>query len=157
MKGMKEFIHNHKKGCMIGGGLFFGILLVFFIIFFVVPAFGDNNYGPRLDDEDKYKISSSTINDIKDTVGSKDGVTKVTYHKEGRILNFTIKLEDSVKLDTAKTYAKEVTDKISKKNLKYYDVQVFLDSKGEDFPIIGYRAKGNDDFSWGNAGEQSEK
>ncbi len=157
MRGIKKFFHKHKKGCIIGSSLFFGILLILFIIFFVVPAFGDNNYGHRLDDEDKYKVSSSTVDNIKETVGSKDGVLKITYHKEGRILNFTVKLEDNVSLDTAKTYAELVADKLSKKNLKYYDVQIFFDSNGDDFPIIGYRAKDNDNFSWGNAGERSEK
>lgn len=157
MKGINNFIHNHKKGCMIGGGIFFGLILVFFIIFFIVPAFGSNNYGHRLDDEDQYKISSSNIDEIKDSVNSKEGVNKVTYHKEGRVLNFTIELEDNVALDTAKTYAKEITNKISKKNLKYYDVQIFLNSKAEAYPIIGYHSKGSKDLSWGNVGEHSEK
>ena len=152
MKKLTKFMGANKLICIIGGGLLFGIILVFFIIYFIMPSIGDNNYGERLKDESKYKVTAKTIDDIKDTVSKLDGVSKVTYHKEGRVLNFTIELEDGVVLDTGKNYAGEIISKLSEKNLKYYDVQVFLDSENDPYPIIGYYAKGGNSFSWGNVG-----
>lgn len=158
MKGIQSFINKHKKGCIIGVIVFFLILIVFFTIFFVIPSFGNNNYGNRLDGIEEHKISSSTVDKIKDEIKSKEGVTKVTYHNEGRILNFTITVDGNTKLDTAKEYAEEVIKGISKKNLKYYDVQVFLDSDENttDYPTAGYKHKTSDKLIWGNVGGSSE-
>ena len=119
MKDIQSFINKHKKGCIIGITIFFVILIGFFTIFFIIPSFGNNNYGNRLDDIENHKISSSTINEIKDEVKNQDGVTKVSYHNEGRILNFTITVDGNTNLETAKEYANEVIKGISKKNLKY--------------------------------------
>lgn len=152
MENIKKFVNTHKRECIIGGIILF-ILFILMLIFIIAPPIGENNYGNRLEKENKYKISSNTINDIKDTVSKEDGVNKVIYHKEGRILNFTIELDDDIVLDSAKKYADIVIDKLSKKNLKYYDVQVFLNSDNDKFPTIGYHAKGSDSYSWGNAGD----
>lgn len=152
MKKVTKFLGKYKLISIIAGGLLFGVVLVFFIIYFIMPSIGDNNYGDRLKDESKYKISSNKVADIKDEISKLDGVKKVTYHKEGRVLNFTIELEDGVVIDTGKNYAGEIVSKLSEKNLKYYDVQVFLDSEGEPYPIIGYYPKGGNAFSWGNVG-----
>jgi len=158
MKGIQSFINNHKKGCIIGVSVFFIILILFFTIFFIIPSFGNNNYGNRLDGIENHKVSSSTINKIKDGIEEKEGVTKVSYHNEGRILNFTIKVDGNTKLDTAKEYAEEVIKGISKKNLKYYDVQVFLDSDENttDYPTAGYKNKNAKKLVWGNVGGSSE-
>ncbi len=158
MKGLQKFVHEHKKGCLIFGGGFLAILIVFFTIFFIVPAFGNNNYGDRLDGIEKHKITSSTVSDIKSDIKEFAGVTSVSYHIEGRILNFTIETDGSVSYDTAKAYVKPILDNISKKNQKYYDIQVFLTSKEDvdGLPNAGYKSKNSSDFSWGNVGETSE-
>lgn len=148
---MKKFLGNHKGLCIIGGMVLF-LILIIGLIFVIAPPISGNNYGDRLDGEAKYKVSSSAIDDIKTAVGNSDGVKKVTYHKEGRVLNFTISLEDGVVLDTAKKYAEDIVSKLSEKNLKYYDVQIFLDGNDDVYPIIGYHAKGSEGFSWGNVG-----
>ena len=148
---MKNFLSNHK-GLFIIGVIVLFLVLIIGLIFVVAPPISGNNYGDRLDGESKYKVSSSTIDDIKSSIGDSDGVKKVTYHKEGRVLNFTISLEDGVVLDTAKKYAEDIIGKLSEKNLKYYDVQVFLDGKDDVYPIIGYHSKGSESFSWGNVG-----
>ncbi len=157
MKNIEKFIQTHKKSCIIGLMVFLAIVIIFFTIFFIIPSFGSDNYGHRLDDIDKHKISNSSINEIKENINSKDGVDKVSYHNEGRILNFTIKVKD-VQLDKAKEYANLILEGISKKNLKYYDIQVFLDSDDntKDYPIAGYKHKSSDTISWGNVGGTSE-
>lgn len=158
MKGIQTFINSHKKGCTIGVIAFFLVLIIFFTIFFIIPSLGTNNYGNRLDGIEKHKISTSSIKEIKDSLNSEAGVTKVTYHNEGRILNFTITVNSDTKLDTAKEYAAKVLDGISKKNLKYYDVQVFLDSDSDStiYPVAGYKHKTSDELIWGNVGGSSE-
>ena len=148
---MKKFLSKHKAIWIIAIILIL-LALIIGLIFMIAPPISGNNYGDRLDDESKYKISSKTVDEIKSKIGDIDDVKKVTYHKAGRVLNFTIDLEDGVVLDTAKKHADELISKLDEKNLKYYDIQIFLNGKDEVYPIIGYHAKGSDHISWGNAG-----
>lgn len=158
MEKFIKFIKAHKKGSIIGGIVLIFVILLIILLMFMFPAIGDNNYGDRLDGIEDHKIAKTTISEIKDSITSKDGVDKVSYHNEGRILNFIITLDGSVDLDTAKGYADLVVDGLEKSDLKYYDIQVYLDSKEEKegFPDVGYRHKTAKDFSWGNVGESSE-
>ncbi|MCI9084341.1 MAG: DNA polymerase epsilon catalytic subunit A [Bacilli bacterium] len=158
MKEMKKFINEHKKGCIIAVVALFVLLTAFFTIFFIIPSFGGNNYGHRLGGIENHKITNNVVNDIKDSITSKEGVSKVTYHNEGRILNFTITIDSNTKLEDAKGYAELVIKGISKKNLKYYDVQIFLDAKEDSniYPIAGYKHKTSDEIVWGNVGGKSE-
>ncbi|MBR3362596.1 MAG: hypothetical protein IKG40_01570 [Bacilli bacterium] len=148
---MKKFLKEHKKIWIIGGILLF-LLVIVGLLFMIAPPISGDNYGHRLDEESKYKVTSSTINDIKSELEDTDDISKITYHKAGRVLNFTVTLEDGVVLDTAKKCADGIISKLSEKNLKYYDVQIFLDGSDDAYPIIGYHSKGSDHISWGNAG-----
>lgn len=154
---MKNFIKNHKKTC-IALGVFILIFLVFFIWIFVLPLFSNNKYGDRLENIGKYKISNNTVNSVKSALKENEGVTDVDYHKEGRILNFIITIDGDENLDKVKSYTKGITDNLDEKIKKYYDIEVFIDTKGDSevYPIIGYLHKGGEDFSWSNVGEKNE-
>ncbi len=158
MKGIEKFFHTHKKSWIIGIVIVIVLLLIFFTIFFIIPSFGDNNYGSRLDGIEDHKVSSNSIKEIKENVSNQEGVTEVKYHQEGRILNFEITVDENVSLDKAKEYANTVLEGISKKNLKYYDVQVFLKSteNRSEFPTAGYKHKTADALVWANVGEESD-
>lgn len=158
MKGIQSFINEHKKGCIIGVCAFFLILIIFFTIFFIIPSFGNNVYGNRLDGIKDHEIQSSTVKKIKNKIKSQEGVTKVSYHQEGKILNFIITVDGNTKLETAREYAEEVIKGISKKNLKYYDIQVFLNSDENTtvYPTAGYKSNKEDKLIWGNVGGSSE-
>ena len=147
-----------NKNLMIGGIVFLVILLVFFVVYFILPAFSNDKYGDRLNGIDEHEISSSLVDSIKKEISSKDGVNKVIYHREGKILNFSIITDGSVDLETVKGYANLSKDKISSKNQKYYDIEVLLESKEDTtgFPNIGYKHRGTAEFSWGNVGESNE-
>ncbi len=154
---MKKFIKTHKN-LSIAIGIFLVIFLIFFIVIFIAPLFKTNKYGDRLDNIDKYKVKSSIIKDVKDAVMENTGVSKVTYNKEGKILNFIITIDEDVNMEDAKKYANSITDNLSNKIKKYYDIEVFIDTKKDSdvYPIIGYHSKGDTDFTWSNVGEKSE-
>lgn len=134
---------KNKKVLMAGLAIAI-VLFVAFVILFVFPAFNSNKYGDRLDDIDEHKISSSSINEIKDDLESQNGVQKVTYsNKGGRILSFSISVDPSLDVETAKGYSSIVLDSISKDDKSYYDIQFSIDSKEDSdvYPIIGYKGK----------------
>ena len=105
--------------------------------------------------EKKEKIM---VNDVTDALSDNEGVTDVSYHNEGRILNFIVTISPDLSLDSAKTYANDVTDTLSKKIKNYYDIEVFFTTEEESdiYPVIGYHHKGAKEFSWSNVGERSE-
>lgn len=155
---MKKFYKAHKKECKIGGLVLLILFVILTIWLFIMPSFSNNKYGDRLKNIDQYKISSSTIDDIKAKLKENSKVIKVDYHIEGRILNFDITVENDTSTDDAKKCSDIVLDKISKKDQKYYDIQIVIDTKdnNKNYPIVGYKNKNSDKISYGNVGESSE-
>lgn len=155
---MKKFINEHKKQCLIGGIAFLAIFFIILIWLFVVPLFSNNKYGDRLEGIEDHKISNSIINDIEDTLKENEQVTNVTYHNEGRILNFVITVNNDMKPEDAKTLGDTILDKIKDKDKEYYDIQILIDTKEENasYPIAGYKHKTDKNFVYGKDGESSE-
>lgn len=147
-----------NKKMIIGIGIFLAILFILFIYLFIFPIFNSNKYGDRLDDIDKHKISTSLINEIKKNIKESNHVTDVTYHNEGRILNFTVTLNSDTPVSEAKDYGKKILEKLSDDDKSFYDISLFLVSKdkSDNYPVIGYKSKKVDDFNFGSAGEQNE-
>ena len=145
---------KYRKQIILGVICFVVVLLLVLIWLFIVPSFNGNKYGDRLRDEKKYKISDKAISSIKSKAKSTDGVDSIEYHKEGRVLNFTIVAADDFGINQAKDFAKSLLGEIGEDSLKYYDVQFFIDSKGEaeGYPVIGYKSKSSDDITYGNVG-----
>ncbi len=154
---MKNFIKKHKKACIIGGVLIL-LFLIFFIVVFIAPLFSNNKYGDRLEGIEEHEVTKSMVNDVTSALEENEGVTDVSYHNEGRILNFIVTINPSVTLDSVKTYANDVTDTLSKKIKNYYDIEVFFitEEDSDIYPVIGYHHKGAKEFSWSNVGESSE-
>ncbi len=151
---MKKFLKKHKKQVILGVICLIVLLILLMVKLFVLPSFNGNKYGDRLKDEKKYKISNETISKIKDKAKDTDGVTSIDYHKEGRILNFTVIVGNDFGVNQAKDFVNGFIGEIGEKNLKYYDVQIFIDSeeKNDQYPIIGYKNKNSDAIDYGTAG-----
>ena len=58
---MKEFVKNHKKQCLIGGLIFLVIFLIILVWLFIVPLFGNNKYGDRLDGVKAVQVSKDEL------------------------------------------------------------------------------------------------
>ncbi len=155
---MKNFIKNHKKGCMIGGIVFLILFLIVTIWLFVIPLFSNNKYGDRLEGIEDHKISNSTVSDIEGSLKENKMVSDVEYHNEGRILNFIITVSSEMSVEDAKALDDVILDKISDKNKEYYDIQILIDTEEENdnYPIVGYKHKTEDNFVYGKDGGSSE-
>ena len=134
------------------------VLCLIIIWLFIVPVFSNNKYGDRLDGIEDHKISSSTIDEIENTLKENKQVSEVTYHNEGRILNFIITVSNDTKPEDAKALDDVILDKISDDDKGYYDIQILIDTEeeNESYPIAGYKNKSSDDFVYGNEVESSE-
>ena len=148
---MKNFIKTHKKQCLIGGGIFLALFIIIIIWLFILPIFSNNKYGDRLKGIEKHKISSSTIEDIKSKIKENKAVDEVTYHNEGRILKFIIKVTD-MKVEDAKALGQPILDTIDDDDKSYYDIELLIDTieENENYPIAGYKHKTEEEFNFGS-------
>lgn len=155
---MKEFIKTHKNVIKIGVIVFACLMIFLMVWLFILPSFNGNKYGDRLKDENKHKISNGVITKIKDKSKDNDSVEKIDYHKEGRVLNFTITVDSNFGVDQAKEFVDSIVNEIDEDDRKYYDIQFFIDSndKSDNYPIIGYKSKNSDNINYGNVGGSGE-
>ena len=155
---MKKFIKEHKKQCIIGGIIFLVLFFTIIIWLFIVPVFSNNKYGDRLKDIENHEISSSSIDKIENTLKENQQVKDVTYHNEGRILNFIITVSNEMTSDDAKKLCDTISENLSDDDKSYYDIQVLIDTEeeNENYPIAGYKQKTEDKFEYGREGGNSE-
>ncbi len=155
---MKTFVKNHKKQCLIGGIIFLILFIIIMLWLFIVPLFSDNKYGDRLKGIEDHKISSSTIEEIKNTLKENQAVSDVTYNNEGRILDFIIIVSGDMKKEDAKSLGDVILENIKDDDKSYYDIQVLIDTEEENdnYPIAGYKHKTEDNFDFGSEVGNSE-
>ena len=103
-----NFIKNNKiLVTLIVITLIFMIALL--IIIFSNLSFGDNNkYGNRLDNIEKYPITEEMILNIKTEISSFDKVEDIIYNLEGKLINFIIKIDDTLLEEDARNYGGRV-------------------------------------------------
>lgn len=151
-----NFINKNKKLSIIIGVL--ALLFLILIIIFIIKIFGTNSngvYGNRLEGIEEYEIKDNQIDSIKSNIKKTDGVEEVEYNLQGKIVKFTVKIKEMAIED-----AKKLVDLIvlSKKQVKYYDVQLLVLSDDESYPLFGYKNKSSADytFTYNKVGETSE-
>jgi len=144
--------------------IFFIVLLILLLqaksLFF--PNSGKANYGDRLDG--LVEIKQDTLTDASSTLKENEKVVDASISLSGRIINVIITIQDSVSLADAKGIGESVKESFDESVLNNYDIQVFVKKESiseNDFPIIGYKAKKNEAFSWTKdrektSGEDSE-
>lgn len=155
---MRNFVKTHKKQCLIGGIVFLVLFLIIVVWLFIVPLFKNNKYGDRLDGIEDHKISDSVVEDIESGLKENQMVSDVTFHSEGRILNFIVTVSGDMNKDDAKALGDVILDNIKDKDKEYYDIQILIDSEEESdvYPIIGYKHKTEDAFDYGSEVESGE-
>lgn len=125
----------------------FGILLVCFLAIgflfyrYFYAGTSSTKYGDRLDGIDKYVLSSTLSDDIKNIYSDEKSIEKVNVNVEGKIIYITIDFKESIKVATAEDLAIKSLEKIGEENLKFYEVQYLLTYSGEaenaNFPVFG--------------------
>lgn len=146
-----NFIKNNKiLVTLIVITLIFMIALL--IIIFSNLSFGDNNkYGNRLDNIEKYPITEEMILNIKTEISSFDKVEDIIYNLEGKLINFIIKIDDTLLEEDARNYGGRIIERLNDEVKNYYDIQVLIDSSNVEstiYPIIGYKHKTSSMLVW---------
>ena len=150
MKDIKGFLKKNKHTVVVLFCCLLLTILVFFIKFAFFPNDGKAVYGDRLNGISDVKINNAKFEQIQSALEEKEEVKTASVSVSGRILDVMIVANDDVSVDTAKTFTDKVVEALEEDQKKYYDIQVFISKTNGDekFPIIGYRHKKNDYFSW---------
>lgn len=116
---------------------------------FLFSGYGKSKYGNRLDGIENVSISDDIINASKEIISNIEGVTNVTYHLSGKICNFVVTVNKDVKLTIIKEKTSSILTKFSTEQLAYYDFQILVNSSEDaNYPIIGYKMKNSEGFTW---------
>ncbi len=120
----------------------------------ILAALKDSNdsealYGNRTDDIKNVQVTKSELNKIKKAVKDTNKVESISTRVQGRIIRVNITVNKDTSRDDAKQLTNTVLENIKEKEKGLYDVEVFIDKKDDNsFPIIGYRHKTREGFSW---------
>lgn len=126
-----------------------------FVLSYMKKVYWDNNnqaaYGERVEDVKNHLIDDDMIEKITGNIEDLEGVSSVKYDLEGRIINLTITVENSVTVKNAKKLDSSILNNFDEDQLSYYSIQIYFvkdDSSFDDFPIMGYKHYSSNDVSW---------
>ena len=152
-KNLKELKKN--KYTTIAIIVFFVLIILGFVLYkFLFPNQGKPVYGNRLDGIENVAISSNDLKDLDAKLSRNDKVVKSKSDLKGRTVNVILTVKKQTSVNDAKALTSAVTKEFDKEQLSYFDFQVFIVSESEEdtgYPIIGYKSKVNDSFSFSNA------
>ena len=150
---LKNFILRNKLLSILLFLLFliiiFGLVLIKVIIF---PHYKVSNYGNRLDGIDSVKLDDSRFGEIKSGFES-SSLTINSIRLSGKIVNVSMKANDGIDIEHAKSSGSKILSLFSEDELKFYDVQVFITGDGDKYPLIGYKNKNSEGLHWNYEGE----
>lgn len=130
--------------------IFLGLFLIGWLLFgLVMPKNGKPIYGNRLEGIEEVKVTEEQTADLVRELKSKDYVANASTHISGRIINVIVETKEGTKTSTAKTLGKVVLKAFDKDQLKFYDIQLFLNNENDNakgYPLIGYKNSADKDF-----------
>ena len=105
----------------------------------------------RFNGVEDHVLTKEEKNNIKDTFSDIDKIEKIDSEVNSKIIRIHILLSEDVDFNKMKDLSNKAIEKINEDNLKFYDVEIFIESKNEEsstYPQIGYKHKSNSKFSW---------
>ena len=143
---MKKFLKDNKKIITIVG---IALLVVIAFILIYKIFFGSSG-SDRYEGIKSHKLSKTEISDVTKVIKELDNVKSTKVYTDSKIIKIFVKLKDDVEFDAVKDVATKTISKIDKNNLKFYDLEFFVDSKDDSkvYPKIGYKHKSSENFVW---------
>ena len=146
---MKE-VFRKKTKLIIAFVVLIVLVLALCIVYESIFANNSGKYGNRLEGIEKVSIKTKQKNEIKKNIESLEISSSVDVYLTGKIIKAVVYVNKDVGLDKAKETYTKLNEKLSDKQKKYYDIQIFLNKKEKDdsYPTIGYKHHNKDNISW---------
>ena len=143
---MKKFLKKNKKIITIVS-IALLVLIAFLLIY---KIFFGSSGSDRYEGIKSHKLSKTEINDVTKVIKGLNNVKSSKVYVDSKIIKIFVKLKDDVEFDAVKDVATKTISKIDKNNLKFYDLEFFVESKDDSktYPKIGYKHKSSENFVW---------
>ena len=134
------------------------IIVIIFLILMIIAGNvmnvfftkGTAVYGDRLDGIEEVKLTEAKQKVITTSLKEKTEVITATSRLSGRILEIIISVTPETTLEQAKAVTSVILENLEEKEIEFYDIQLFVEKTEEStqFPIIGYKNRESETFSW---------
>ena len=126
------------------------VIAIAFLAAIVIIIFNNISLGTKSECKNEYSVSDELITPIKEEIGNFDKVESLTYDVKCKLVNFIIKVDQSLSIEDARNYAGRIIERLNDETKKNYDIQVLIDSavESEIYPIAGYKHKSSDMLVW---------
>ena len=127
------------------------VLVVVVLSLFIYKNLFQQNKSNRLEGIENHQLTKKEVSKIKDTFNELEDVKSIDVYTNYKIIKIYLELKEDISLDDVKEKSNEVIEKISEKNLSFYDVEIFvecLDKESDQYPKIGYKYKTSSEFTW---------
>ncbi len=149
MKNILKFISNHKLIVLLLFLLVLGGIAFISMKSFLYPSDANTVYGSRLDGINEVKIDDAKKDLIVNKIKAKAEVTSASVSTKGKIININIVVTKAGNtLDVMKEFSKTIITNFSEKELKFYDIQIFVKNVDANYNAIGYKNKSKEEISW---------
>ena len=150
-----KFLKEHAK-LMAIVVIFVLAVIILFSIYNSIFLNNTSKYGDRLKGIDEVNVTNhieklrKIEKEIKENIKTLDITKSVEIEESGKIINVIALVNDDIEVNKSKEIGNKVIEKLSDKQKKYFDVQIFIkkSSKDEKFPIIGYKHHNKDNITW---------
>lgn len=127
------------------------IIIVSVLTFLIYKNLFSGGNSNRLDGIENYKITKKEINLVRQSLNELDYIESVDISENYKIIKIFVQLNQEIKLDEFNDVIIESINNFSKKNVEFYDIEVFvecLEEESQIYPRIGYKHKSNSEFTW---------
>lgn len=128
------------------------IIIIFFVIgFMVYKNLFAGTISNRLEGIKEHIITNNEKNSLKDKLNELENIDSIDVYTNSKIIKIMVKLKEDINLKDIKEKANEAILSIDENNLKFYDIEIFVESENKEseiYPRIGYKHKSNEKFSW---------
>ena len=127
------------------------IITVLVLTILIYKNLFQDTVSERLESVDKYKVTKKEINIVKESLNELVDVSDIDIYTNYKIIKIFINLQEDIKFDDINEALDESINNFNEENLKFYDIEVFIDCEDEEskiYPKIGYKHKTNSEFTW---------
>lgn len=131
------------------------IILVLIIIavlgIFIYKEIFEVGVSNRLEGIEKYNLTKKEIKSVKEKLNEIENIDSIDITTNYKIIKIFLVLKEDTDFEQVKEICNESVEEISEKNLSFYDLEVFVESKNKEsevYPKIGYKYKTNVEFVW---------
>lgn len=149
-----KFLEFIKKHCFLVVSLLIILIVLIAGIILVKNLFFSSHgdaFGNRLDDIEEHRINDEDLSKMKSELENIEQIISVENNIVGKRADFIIKVSSDVDVATSKGYANKILEYLKSDSKEFYDIQVMIINEDEEninYPIIGYKHKTREGFSF---------